>query len=78
MRENGFRIYFQFREKSATSWINMEKIQKLFITLFAQKKPERKKIDVTFSLTRCLHKLRKINQTINPKFGLGYEREELK
>ena len=29
--------------------------------------------DVIFGLKRSLHKLRKINETMNPKFGLGHE-----
>ena len=52
----------------------MERIQKIFfITLFGQKNPERKKIDFSFSLKRSLHRLRKINETVNPIFGLGHE-----
>ena len=57
----------------------MEKNQKnFFITLFADENPERKKIDITFSLKRSLHKPRKINETMNLIFGLGYEIYELK
>ena len=58
---------------SAIFWKNqlhfgkMEKIQKkLFITLFAEKKQSEKSFDVTFSLERSLHKLRKINESLNP------------
>ena len=79
VRENGFRIYFQFWEKSATIWKKMEKIEKNFlITLFAKKNPEQKNYDITFSLICSLHKPRKINETMNPIFGLGHEIYELK
>ena len=57
----------------------MEKIQKNFIiTLFAKKTQSEKKFDITFSLKRSLHKPREINETMNPIFGLGRERYELK
>ena len=49
-----------------------------FIILFAKKNPERKKFDITFSLKRSLHKPRKINETMNPIFGLVHEIYELK
>ena len=52
----------------------MEKIHKnLFITIFAQKIQSEKFFDVTFSLKRSLHKPRKINETMNPIFGLNHE-----
>ena len=74
VNENGFRIYFQFGEKSATNWKKMEKIQKKISLLHLLKKIQsEKKIDITFSLKRCLHKPRKINETMNPIFGLGRE-----
>ena len=51
----------------------MEKIpKKKFITLFAQKNPEQKN-EVDYSLKRSLHKPRKLNETMNPIFGLGHE-----
>ena len=79
VRENGFRIYFQFWEKSATNWKKMEKNQKnFFITLFAKKVQSEKKFDFTFSLKRSLHKPRKIKETMIPIFGLGHEIYELK
>ena len=79
VRENGFRIYFQFLEKSATNWKKMEKTQKnFFITLFAKKTHSEKKFVITFSLKRSLHKPCKINETMNPIFGLGHEIYELK
>ena len=57
----------------------MEKIQKnFFIILFAKKTQSDKKIDTIFSLKRRLHKPRKINETMNPIFGLGHEIYELK
>ena len=80
MRENGSRIYFQFLEKSATTWKkNEKKIQKnFFITFFAKKTQSEEKFDITFSLKRSLHKPRKIDETVNPIFGLGHEIYELK
>ena len=57
----------------------MEKIQKkTFITLLAKKIQSEKNFDITFSLKRSLHKPRKINETMNPIFGLGHEIYELK
>ena len=57
----------------------MEKIQKNnFITLFVEKNPERKNFDINSSLKRSLHKLRKVNETMNPIFGLDHEIYELK
>ena len=57
----------------------MEKIQKkLFITFFAKKIQSEKKFDITFSLKRSLHKPRKINETMNPIFGLGHEIYDIK
>ena len=44
-----------------------------FITLIALKNLERKNFDITFRLKRSLHKLRRINETMNPIFGLGHE-----
>ena len=52
--------------------------KKIFTNLIAQKNPDRKNFDVILSLKRSLHKPRKINATMNPIFGLGYELEELK
>ena len=49
-------------KKSATIWEKTGKKQKKnFITLFAQKTPERQTFDDTFSLKRNLRKSRKIN-----------------
>ena len=57
----------------------MEKIQKnFFITLFAKKIQSEKNFGITFNLKRSLHRLRKINETMNPIFGLGHEIYELK
>ena len=47
--------------------------EKFFITSFADKNPERKKFNVTFSIKRRIHELRKINETMKPIFGLGHE-----
>ena len=79
MRENGFRIYLQFGEKSASIWKKWKKFKKkIFITLFAKKIQSEKNFDITLSLKRSLHKPRKINETMNPLFGLGHEIYELK
>ena len=57
----------------------MEKFQKnFFITLFAKKIRSEKNFDITFSLKRSLQRPRKINETMNPIFGLGHEIVELK
>ena len=57
----------------------MEKLQKnFFITSFAKKIQSEKNFDITFSLKRSLHKSQKINETMNPIFGLGHEIYELK
>ena len=47
--------------------------KKFFITFFAQKIQSEKKFDVTFSIKCNLEKLRTINETMNPIFGLGHE-----
>ena len=49
-----------------------------FINLFAKKIQSEKKFDISFSLKRSLHKLRKFNETMNAIFGLGHEIYELK
>ena len=41
LTENDFRIYFQFRKKSATNW---KKLSNLFHTFIGPEKPEREKI----------------------------------
>ena len=57
----------------------LEKIRKkFFITLFVKKIQSEKTFDITFSLKRSLLKPRKINETMNPIFGLGHEIYELK
>ena len=78
MRENGFRIYLQFGEKSATNWKKMEKFKKIYYFICEKKSEAKKKFDITFSLKRSLHKPRKINETMNPIVGLGHEIYELK
>ena len=58
---------------------NGKKFQKrIFFNLFAKKIQSEKNFDITFSLKRSLHKPRKINETMNPIFGLGHEIYELK
>ena len=57
---------------------NGENSKKNFIILFAKKIQSEKNFNITFNLKRSLHKPRKINETINPKFGLGHEIYELK
>ena len=57
----------------------METIHKLFSLLYLLKKTQsEKKFDVTFGVKRSLRKPRKINETMNPIFGLGHEIYELK
>ena len=55
-----------------------KKQKKCFITLFAKKIQSEKNFDITFSLKRSLHKPRKINETMNPIFGLGHDIYEFK
>ena len=56
-----------------------KKFRNLFSLLHLLKKnPERKNFEITFSLKRSLHKVCKINATMNPIFGLGHEIYELK
>ena len=51
-----------------------KKIRKNFSLFFLLKKIQSEKnFDMTFSLKRSLHKPRKINETMNPIFGLGHE-----
>ena len=58
---------------------NWKKIQNnFFITLFAEKIQSEKNFDIVLSLKRSLHKLRKINETMNPIFGLGHDIYERK
>ena len=74
-----FLYLFSVLGKISYTLEKMEQIQKkIFITIFAKKYPERKNFDITFSLKRSLHKPRKINETMNPIFGLGHEIYELK
>ena len=57
----------------------MEKNQKkFFIILFAKNIQSEKNFEFTFSLKRRLHKRRKINEFMEPIFGLGHEIYELK
>ena len=47
----------------------LKKFRKIFfITLFAKKNQSEKKFDTIYSLKCSLHKPRKINETMNPKF----------
>ena len=57
----------------------LKKIRKNFSLLFLLKKnPEQKNYDITFSLKCSLHKPRKINETMNPIFGLSHIRAQVK
>ena len=74
-----FSYLFPVRRKISYKLEKNGKIQKkFFITLFAKKIQSEKNFDLTFSLKRSLHKHRKINETMNPIFGLGPEIYELK
>ena len=57
----------------------MVKTQKnFFITLFVKKIQSEKNLDIIFSQSRSLYKLRKFNETMGSIFGLGHEIYELK
>ena len=56
----------------------MENSEKVFHYFICRKNPEQKNCDIIFSLKRSLHKPRKINQTMNPIFGLDHDIYELK
>ena len=74
-----FSYLFAVLRKISYKLEKMEKIlKKFFVTLFAQTIQCEKNFDFLFSLKRSLHKLRKINETMNPTFGLGHEINELK
>ena len=73
-----FSYVFPVRRKISYKLEKMEKIQKFFLLIYLLKKTRAKKFDITFSLKRSLHKLCKINETMNPIFGLGHEIYELK
>ena len=74
-----FSYQFSVLRKISYKFLKNGKIQKnFFITLFAKKIQSEKKFDTSFSLKRSLHKPRKINETMNPIFGLGHEIYELK
>ena len=63
----------------ATNWEKMEKIHKnFFLTLFAKLIQSEKNFDNTFSLKRSRKEPLKINETMNPIFGLAHEIHELK
>ena len=74
-----FSYLFSVLRKISYKLEKMEKLQKnFFITSFAKKIQSEKNFDITFSLKRSLHKSQKINETMNPIFGLGHEIYELK
>ena len=74
-----FSYQFPVRRKISCKLEKMGKIQKnFFITLFAKKTQSENNFDITFNLKRSLHRPRKINETMNPIFGLGHEIYELK
>ena len=76
------KLYYLFsvlRKISYKLEKNGKKIRKIFfIILFAEKTQSEIKFDFTFSLKRCLHKPRKISETMNPIIGLGHGIYELK
>ena len=56
-----------------------KKFRKIFSLHYLLKKIQSgKKFEIIFNLKRSLHKPRKINETMNPIFGLGHEIHELK
>ena len=74
-----FSYLFPVRRKMSykleKKWKKNQK--KFFITLLKKIQSE-KNYDIIFSRKRSLHKPRKINETMNPIFGLGHEIYELK
>ena len=74
--EGGWFSYL-FSVLRKTSY-KLKRMEKIFSFLYLLKNPEQKNFNITFSLKRSLHKLRKINETMNPIFGLGHEIHELK
>ena len=74
-----FVSIFSFEKNQLQLGNKWKKIQKIFVlTLFAKKIQSEKHFDIIFSLKRCLHERRKINETMNPIFSLGHEIYELK
>ena len=56
-----------------------KKSEKNFLLFYLLKQIQSEKnFDINFSLKRSLHNLCKINETMNPIFGLGHEIYELK
>ena len=77
--EEWFSYLFSVLRKISYKLEKNGKIQKkFFITLFVKKIQSQKNFDIIFSLKRSLHKPRKINETMNPIFGLVHEIYELK
>ena len=74
-----FSYLFPVLRKISYKLEKMEKkSEKYFHYFICKQNPERKNVDITFSLKRSLHKPRKVNETMNPIFGLGHELYELK
>ena len=70
-----FSVLRKFSYKLEKKW---KKSRKIFSLLYLLKKIQSEKnFDITFSLKRSLHKLREINEIMNPIFGLGHEIYEL-
>ena len=69
-----FVFIFSSKKNQLQFGKKMKKFLKNFsITLFVQKNQSQKNSDVIFHLKRRIHKPRKINETMNPLFGLGHE-----
>ena len=75
----GFVSIFGSEKNQLQIGNNGKKIQKKFlIILFAKQIQSEKNFDISFSLRLSLHKPCKINETMNPIFGLGHEIYKLK
>ena len=77
--EEWFSYLFPVRRKMSYKLEkNGKKSEKKFHYFMLKKIQSEKNYDITFNLKRSLHKPRKINETMNPIFGLGHEIYELK
>ena len=74
-----FSYLFPVRRKISYKLEKNGKSRKNVSLLYLLKKIQSEKnFDITFSLKRSLHKPRKINETMNPIFGLGHDIYEFK
>ena len=76
MRDNGFRIYFHFWEKSVTIWEKMEIFRTFLHPYICPIIPERKKVDVNFTFKHSLLNPRINFETMDSVFVLGPDIQE--